>query len=95
MSEAESITSKKEEYAIWPVSILTNGEGAKEVVSILVMLSDTVRAIGFYPDREAWVQFEQWDSDTFDREESMERINEWVDETHEEVVSHSRVDLED
>ncbi len=97
VSEVEKLIRSSDEYLVWPSSILTDEAGHKEVVTLLLNTGEHVHAVGFDPEKETWVGFEKWDveGDEFNREKTNERIQEWVGEHHEDVVSHSSYDLEE
>jgi hypothetical protein len=84
VEEAESLVESGDEHSVLPSAILVGESGDNDVVSIVVETADTAYALGFDPDREAWIGFETWERDeAFDRSETDGRVREWVKAHHE------------
>lgn len=83
VSEAEALVDSSGEDSVLPSSVLTGESGDQDVVGLLVDTTDTVYALGFDPEDDAWVVFETWDGgDGFDRAETVDRVEEWVLENY-------------
>lgn len=84
--EAQGLVNSDGEHSVLPSAILPGDIGERDVVALLVTTAATVYALGFDPEREAWVGFETWDrTDDFERSVTDGPVREWVMAHHGEV----------
>lgn len=83
-TEAEAlIDQSSDRVRIFPAGMIETTEGSRITsLSISIVRSETMHAVGFDPASEGWVEIDSWGSDEYTETEANEAVDEFAKEAY-------------